>query len=104
MVEIEERLDLIKERILLLDNTLLKQQRVMNQEIKLIKEDILGMKNELEEMKSRVSQILDEREDFARREELAAIESFIRIWQPVKFIKEEDVKSIIRKQVKKVKN
>lgn len=93
--DLEERHNLLKEKVLLLGQSFLKEGDRMSKEMALMKSDIRDIKNEIERMKDGIQHIIGETADFARKEELSILEKYMKIWEPLKFVKEEDVKRMI---------
>ena len=48
-----------------------------------------------------ISKLVRDNADFARREELLVLEKYMRLWEPLKFMKEDDVKKMINDKLKK---
>jgi hypothetical protein len=93
--DLEERHNLLKEKVLLLGQSFLKDGDRVNKEMSLMKSDIRDLKLDLERVKDGVQHILEETADFARKEELGVLEKYMKVWEPLKFVKEEDVKKMI---------
>lgn len=97
MNELEERLRILKERIVLISQTMLKQGERTNKEIKIIKESIVETKEEINKIKEMTEHIINESSGLARKEEVVVLEKYIKMFEPLKFTTEEDVKRIARK-------
>jgi hypothetical protein len=93
--DLEERHNLLKEKVLLLGQSFLKGGDRMSKEMALVKSDIRDLKTEVERIKDGIQHIIGETSDFARKEELSVLEKYMKIWEPLKFVKEEDVKRMI---------
>lgn len=97
---IEEKNKFLKERMLVLSNSFLKQEKRANQEILLIKEDIRELEEQIEKIKEAVQHLIRESEYFARKEELKVLERYMKIWEPLKFVKKEEVEEMINNKIK----
>lgn len=98
--DLEEKCGLLKERLLVISQTLLKQGERVSKEITLIKEDIRNIKNEIDRLKEATQHIISESAEFARKEELKVLERYMRMFEPLKFVSEDDVKRLIAKALK----
>jgi len=83
----EERSNLLKERIFLLDKTFLSENKRINEEIISMKGMLIEIKKDTEQIKDSIRHIIKETGGFARKEELLALERKVRIWEPLKSIK-----------------
>jgi len=83
----EERNTLLKERLFLLDKTFLSENKRINEEIISMKNTLREIKDDTEQIKDSLRHIIKETEGFARKEELLALERKVRIWEPLKSIK-----------------
>jgi len=101
--DIEEQERLIKERVSMLSRTLLKQEERLNKEISLIKEDIKLLSENIEKMKDAIQHIIDESSEFARHEELKVLEKYMKLWEPLKYARIEDVEEMINKALRRKK-
>ncbi len=101
--DVEEKMRLIKEKLLTLGQTVLKQNDRLNKETILIKEDIRNIKNENDRLKEVVEHIVGETAEFARKSELQILERYMKIFEPLKFATMEDVKRLINKALKEKK-
>jgi hypothetical protein len=99
--DIEERHNLLKEKVLLLSQSFLKESDRSNKELALIKSDIRDIKIEVERTKEALQHIITESAEFARKEELAVLQKYMKIWDPLKFVKEEDVQRMIDEALSK---
>ena len=92
--DIEGHLKLLKERLLLLDRTFLKEIERFNSEFSMIKESMALVKDEIERIKEGLGHIIHESAEFVRKEELEGVEHFV---------KEDALKRIINEALKKKK-
>jgi len=99
--DLEERHNLLKEKVLLLGQSFLKQQEHLNKEISVLKDELKESKLDIDRTKEAVQHIIRESSDFARKEELKTLERFMKIWEPLRFVKEEEVKRMISEALKK---
>jgi hypothetical protein len=99
--DMEERQRLLKERVLMLSRTLLKQGDKIGKEFSLIKEDLKLLTDNMDKMKDAINHIVSESSEFARREELKVVEKYMKLWEPLKYARIEDVKEMINKALRR---
>ena len=98
---IEERHEMLKERLLLISQSFLKQEERAGKEMALMKEGIRELRMDIDRMNENIQHVIRESSEFARRDELKVIEKYLKIWEPLKFVKEDDVKKMINEKLKK---
>jgi len=99
--DLDEKNSLLKEKTLLLGQSFLKQEESLTKEMALLKDEIGELKMEIERLKEGISHIIHESENFARKEELRIVDRYMRLWEPLKFVKEDEVKRMISEALKK---
>ena len=99
--DIDEKHSLLKEKTILLGQSFLKQEEGITTDLAMIKDEVREMRNELERMKEAINHIVHESANFARKEELRVLDRYMKIWEPLKFVKEEEVKKMIFEAMKK---
>jgi len=100
---VEEKTDMLREKILALDETFFAQEEKFNKEINLIKEDIKQIKEELLSVSEGLQGILREITNLSRKEEVRAIERMVKMWEPLKFVKADELKEMIEEALEKNK-
>ncbi|MEM4703149.1 MAG: hypothetical protein QXP53_01555 [Candidatus Pacearchaeota archaeon] len=95
--DLEERIKLMHDRITILDQTLLKQNQRTIQEIKAIQDEISSLKGKIDKVEEATQHIISESQEFARKEELATFEKFMKMWEPMNFATLDDVKEMINR-------
>jgi len=93
--DLEERHNMLKEKVMLISQSFLKDGDRISKEFALVKSDMRDVKMDMDRMKDGIQHIITESSDFARKEELSTLERYMKIWEPLKFVKEEDVKRMI---------
>ncbi|MFH0831316.1 MAG: hypothetical protein V1886_00400 [archaeon] len=93
--DFESRHELLREKVIILGNTFIKSRDSMKKEIMLIKEDLVRLRDTTDNIQENIRHILSQLEDFARKEQLQAFERYVKIWEPLKFMKEEEVQKMI---------
>jgi hypothetical protein len=95
--DLEENLRLIKERLYVMSQTVLTQNTKNTKEFSIMRDDISSLRQDIEKIKESSEHIVEESAEFARKEELRILERQIKLFDPLKFTTEEDVKRIIKK-------
>ncbi len=97
IADMGERQRLSKERLLLLGKNLLETRTDLKEEINEIKKEFFEIKQNVKKIKDATSRLLEETENFARKEELAILQRQFKMFQPLEYVRIEDVKSILNK-------
>ena len=99
--EIEEKQRLIKDRILLIgENLISTKEESLKQDFE-IKRQLKQIEFEVRTLKQLMARVVNELPNFARKSELEILENQAKIFQPLEFASIEDVKDIVRKELKK---
>jgi len=93
--DLEERQTLLKEKSLLLGQSFLKQEEDMTKDMSEVKDEVKELRLDIERLKEGVQHLSQESENFSRREELRRVEKYMKIWEPLKFVKVDEVKKLI---------
>ncbi|MEM2956183.1 MAG: hypothetical protein QW041_01225 [Candidatus Pacearchaeota archaeon] len=99
--DIEERHEMLKERVLLISQSFLRAEERMSKEFALLKDEVKEMRLDLDRIKENLQSLIRDSADFVRREELLILEKYIKMFEPLKFVKEDDVKRMINEKLKK---
>ena len=100
---LEERYTLLRERLLVLTQTVIKRERELKKEIQIIEDELKEMKRELKESSSKIDHLIKEMPNFARSDELRVLEKYFKMWEPVKFARIEDVERVVDEKLKRRK-
>lgn len=96
---IEEKHNLLRERVLVLAQSFIKQERELQKEMKILQDDMKTLKANLSETKDKVEHLLTELSELARRDELRVVEKYIKLWEPLKYTKKEEVEELIKEAI-----
>ena len=64
-------------------------------EIKTISSDILETRKEIQEVKEKLSLVIRELQTVARKEDVKVLEKYINLWNPIKFVSQNEIDGII---------
>ena len=100
---LEEKINLLRERMLILGQSFLKQEEEIKEDTASLKDESRDMRLDMDRLKDKVDHIIQELENFARREELLSVQKYMKIWEPLKYTTEEDVKKMINEALEEIK-
>ena len=91
------------------EQNMLSKNKSFSTEIRTITSDISDIKEELAEIRERMLEMMKELKEAAKRDEVRILEKYISFWDPVKFVTQNEleslVKDILRRNIsKKTKN
>jgi len=101
--DLEDRHNMLKEKALLLGQSFLKQEEELRKDLAMMRDEMKEMRLDMDRAKEAITHIIQESENFARREELRSLDKYIKIWEPLKFVKAQEVQRMIDEALKKQK-
>ena len=93
--DIEEKQNLIKDRILLIGENLISEKQETEEELAELKAKINVLGEEVKKMKLAIQRLVESQENFARKSELQILERQFKMFQPLEFARMSDVKDMI---------
>ncbi len=94
MSDLEERQNVMRDRLLLIGQNLIETKEKMNSDITEIKKNMEIMKRNMEKMLSFIEDASDEFPKFARKEDLEILAKQAKMFQPLDFIRKKDLKKL----------
>jgi len=85
---LEEKQKILKSRVLLIGENLIESREKTNEKFNEIKKSLDLMKEDMEKMKSLIKDISESLPEFARKEDLDIIAKQIKMFEPLKYLKE----------------
>src|SRR3989338_3481224 len=70
-------------------------------EIKTLASDIIEMRKEIQELREKFSLVVRELQTVARKEDVRVLEKYINLWNPIKFVTQNEVEQIISEVLEK---
>jgi len=70
-------------------------------ELKTITSDIMEIRKEIQELKDKLILVIRELQTVARKEEVKVLEKYINLWNPIKFVSQNEVEQIINEVLEK---
>ncbi|MBI5148783.1 hypothetical protein HZA33_03825 [Candidatus Pacearchaeota archaeon] len=98
--DLEEKHNLLRDRVLMADEGFIKSLDLIKKELTIVKDSLREIKRDIESVKETSQSIIDELNNFARKEELQVLERYMKLWEPLKFVKADEVRKIIREETK----
>lgn len=100
---LEEKFYLMRERVLMLTRNFVKRERELRKEMSLIQEENKDLRLELKRFSDRIESLFSQHEDFARKEELAVVEKYFKLFEPIKFVTAEEVNETVERILREKK-
>ncbi|MEK6951780.1 MAG: hypothetical protein AABX29_02085 [Nanoarchaeota archaeon] len=97
---LESKYNLLGERLLIVNQNMLAQYKKNLPEFKAINSDIREIKSELFKLKEVIKDLAKEMQFFATKEDIKVLEKYINLWNPIKFITEEELDKILEEKLK----
>ena len=98
---LEGQYNLLRDRVLVINNNMIEEYKKLMTEIRILNEEIREVKRKNFKMKETMKHLLIELELFARKEDVKFLEKYINLWNPLKFVTEEDVKRLLEEHKEK---
>ena len=94
---LESKYNLFGERLLVINKNMIEEYKKILEKQRLLQAEMKEIKNAVEMLKEIIKKTEKNFSGFAKREDLKVLEKYVELWNPVKFITEEDVISIIKR-------
>ena len=82
------------------DNTIARNKHY-GAELKTISSDISEIRKEMQEIREKLSLVIKELQTVARKDEVKILEKYINLWNPIKFVSQNEIESIINEVLDK---
>ncbi len=99
--DLEERQNLIRDRILLVGENLIEEKDQGDEEIGELKNNIKAIIRDISKMKLVIQRLIESQENLARKTELQTLEKQFKMFQPLEFARISDVKDLINEALNK---
>ena len=101
--DIEEKQNLIKDRILLIGENLISEKTETDAEISKLKSDVREMQTEMKKIKLAIQRLVEAQTNFARKGEVEILERQFKMFEPLGFARISDVEEMIKEALAKQK-
>ncbi len=100
---LEEGFTNLRRALQVTDQNILGKNKVFATEIRTIASDINDMKSNINDIKEKIMEMVTDLEEAAKKEEVKVLEKYINFWNPVKFVTQNEVESMVKDILKKEK-
>ena len=98
---LESRYNLMRERLLLINQNMIDEYKKISEDIKIIESELKELKKDMFEIKEVLHKIVYELQFFAKKDTLKVLEKYINMWNPLSFVTEEEVLNLIKNSKKR---
>lgn len=95
---LENKYNLLGERLLVVNQNMIEEYKRLLQELKSVNEEMREMRQEVFVTQDTVRNMIKEMEFFAKKEQIKVLEKYIDLLNPMRFVTEEEVISIVNNQ------
>ncbi len=93
---LESRQSLLSEKLLVMNQNMIEEYKKTIKEIKIVQVEIRTMKDDVSNVKNVVKHLTEEAGKFAKTSDIRVLEKYIKLWDPLKFVTEKEVKAMIQ--------
>ena len=97
---LEEGVTNIRKSLQVAEHSMLTKNKTLLTEIRTLTSDMVEIKKEIFEIKEKVLLVIKDLEDTAKVNDVKVLEKYINLWNPVKFVTQEQVERIIDEKLK----
>ncbi|MEK6827755.1 MAG: hypothetical protein AABX78_00230 [Nanoarchaeota archaeon] len=83
------------------EENMIAKNKHFSAEIKTVASDINEIRKEIQEIKDKLILVIRELQTVARKEEVKVLERYINLWNPIKFVTQNEVEQIINEVLEK---
>jgi regulator of replication initiation timing len=98
---LEESITNIRRAIQVTEQNMLDKNKIFATEIRTLTSDMGDMKTEISEIKEKIVEVVGELKESAKRDEVKVLEKYINFWNPVNFVTQNEVETIVKEILKK---
>lgn len=98
---LENKYELLAERVLIANQNMIESHKRLSSEFTKVNQELQDLKSTIITFKETMRKLVDEISEFASKQEVKILESYINMWNPLKFVTTEEVEKIIDEKLKK---
>ena len=98
---LDSKQTLMSERVLVINKNMIIEYKQLTQQLHIMNSELRDIKIEMLRVKEAMQDMIKETKQFARKDKLKLLEKYVDLWNPMRFVTEEDVKNIVRDEVGK---
>ena len=102
IIEIEEKLRLIKDRALLIGENLISTKEEQENENQLLKKKIKQLEDDIRLLKQLNQRVIYELQNLARKSDVEILKKQFKMFEPLEIARIKDVKRIVKEEVKRI--
>ena len=87
-----------------IEENIISKNKHYSAEIKTLASDISEIRKEIQELKDKLILVIRELQSVARKEEVKVLEKYISMWNPIKFVSQNEIEQIINEVLDKRSN
>ena len=99
---LEERFTNLRRKDQVTEQNIVKTNKKVFKEIKATSEEISELRMEIKDIKDKVKIIISELRLYALKEDVKVLEKYVNMWEPVSFVTQREVESIIMEKFAKM--
>lgn len=101
--DIEEKQNLIKDRLLLIGENLVSEKEETEAEVNTLKKRVSSLEAEIKKIKLVIQRLIEAQDNFARRTDLNILRKQFEMFQPLELARMKDVEALIKEALKQKK-
>jgi hypothetical protein len=100
---LEESFTNLRRVLQVTEQNMLGKNKMFATEIRTLTSDMGDIKQEIAEVKEKIIEVVKELKEAAKRDEVKVLEKYINFWNPVKFVTQNEVESLVKEIIKREK-
>ncbi|MBI2508009.1 hypothetical protein HYV89_03575 [Candidatus Woesearchaeota archaeon] len=96
----EARIAGLRERLIVTDNNMIEEFRRVSEQMQDLNSELRQVRNEMFKTRETLKEVVKEMGSFASSQELKVLERYINTWNPLNFMTEKEVLSLIKENAR----
>ena len=97
---VEEGFTNLRRALQVTEQNMLAKHKIFSTEIRTVMSDISDIKKDINDVKEKMLEFVKELKESAKREEVKVLEKYINLWNPVKFVTQNEVEQIVKEMLR----
>jgi hypothetical protein len=98
---LEESFTNMRRALQVTEQNMLDKNKMFSTEIRTINSDIGDIKKDIAGIKERIMELVEDVEESAKKEDVKVLEKYLEFWNPVRFVSQNEVESIVKEILSK---
>ena len=94
---LESKYNLSRDRLFVINQNMIDQYKISSSELRFVIDELKNMKTDINAVKEALTEISRELSKFVKKEEVKVIEKYVSLWDPLKFVTEDQLKEYLNK-------